>query len=142
MKVYNLSCGHQHRFEGWFSSEEDCNTQLDQQEIECPLCNDRDITKMPSAPRLSLSSAQKPTPSPDTHSQLQAKLLEFARQIVANTEDVGDRFAEEARRIHYSEAPERGIRGIATPDECEALADEGIDVLQLALPEALKQPLQ
>ena len=62
--------------------------------------------------------------------------------MLANTEDVGERFADEARRIHYGEAAERGIRGQATPDEREALRDEGIEVMPLPLPAALKEPLQ
>ena len=66
----------------------------------------------------------------------------MARRILANTEDVGERFAEEARRIHYGESEHRGIRGQASRSETEALADEGIEVMQLALPDLLKGPLQ
>jgi hypothetical protein len=68
--------------------------------------------------------------------------MEMAKQVIANTEDVGSSFAEEARKIHYREAPERGIRGQATADEAEALRDEGIAVASLHLPDALKRPLQ
>ena len=140
MKVYNLSCEHDHRFEGWFSSEEDFNTQLADRHIECPICDSHHITKLPSAPRLNLSGTQ--APQPDARAKFEAALLEVARQVIANTEDVGERFAEEARRIHYDEAPERGIRGVATAAECEALAEEGIEVVTLPIPAALKQPLQ
>jgi hypothetical protein len=73
---------------------------------------------------------------------LQAAWLQVARQIMAQTEDVGSRFAEEARKIHYGESEERGIRGQATPQETEALLEEGIGVMPLALPAALKGPLQ
>jgi hypothetical protein len=73
---------------------------------------------------------------------MEAALLELARHVVANTEDVGADFAEEARRIHYNEAPERGIRGSATDEERVALAEEGIDVVQLPLPAVSKQSLQ
>lgn len=140
MKVYNLSCERDHHFEGWFSSEEDFSSQLQRQHIECPVCESRGIRKMLSAPRLNLSGAQEP--QADMHADLQAKLLEAARRVIADTEDVGDRFVEEARRIHYNEAPQRGIRGIANADECAELADEGIEVMQLAMPAALKHPLQ
>ncbi len=75
-------------------------------------------------------------------SQLQAKYLEMVRHVLDNTEDVGDRFAQEARRIHYRETAERGIRGVATLDECAALAEEGIEVMSLSVPNALKEPLQ
>jgi hypothetical protein len=140
MKVYNLSCERDHRFEGWFSSEEDFSSQLQQQHIECPLCESRGIRKMLSAPRLNLSGAQ--APKPGMHPELQAKFLQAARQLIADTEDVGERFVEEARRIHYKEAPHRGIRGVASANECAELADEGIEVMQVSLPAALKQPLQ
>ena len=140
MKVYNLGCEHDHRFEGWFSSEDDFISQLGQRLIACPTCNSRDIKKLLSAPRLNLSASQIPQAEPP--SQRQAQWLEMAREVIKNTEDVGERFAEEARRIHYNETPERGIRGVATSLEQEALAEEGINVLPLHLPAGLKQSLQ
>jgi hypothetical protein len=69
-------------------------------------------------------------------------MLRLARHLIKNTEDVGERFAEEARRIHYKEAPERGIRGQASAEEARELAQEGIDVLALPMPALLKEPLQ
>ncbi len=140
MKVYNLCCEHDHRFEGWFSSEEDFGAQSGKKLIECPICESRGIRKLPSAPRLNLSSAQ--VPPNDESLRIQAEVIEVMRKIVANTEDVGERFAEEARRIHYNEAPERAIRGTATQSDRAALADEGIEVISLPMPSALKQPLQ
>ena len=74
--------------------------------------------------------------------QLQAALLKMVRHVVANTEDVGDSFPEEARKMHYGEAEQRNIRGHATPEETEELIDEGIAVMPLLLPNALKEPLQ
>jgi hypothetical protein len=68
--------------------------------------------------------------------------MKMARALVENTEDVGERFAEEARKIHYREAPERGIRGVASADEARELADEGIEVLAFPLPASLKEPVQ
>ena len=70
---------------------------------------------------------------------LQAQYLKAVRQVLAQTEDVGERFVEEARRMHYQEAPERGIRGSATAEDVQALADEGIDAFPLIVPDALKQ---
>jgi hypothetical protein len=61
---------------------------------------------------------------------------------MSNTEDVGERFPEEARRIHYGEVEERGIRGRATREDADALREEGIDVMALPLPDAVKEPLQ
>lgn len=140
MKVYNLSCEHQHHFEGWFTSEEDFKEQSNVGRIECPVCESRAIKKLPAAPRLNLSGSQ---PSrQETVTQIQEQIMKMVRQVVANTEDVGERFAEEARRMHYNEVPERAIRGVASAQECEALIEEGIDVMPLPIPAALKHPLQ
>jgi hypothetical protein len=141
MKVYNLSCGHHHRFEGWFSSEEDFNAQLETAAIGCPVCDNRAITRLPSAPHLSLSSSPQ-METPDAGAAARAKMLELMRQIVTHTEDVGERFAEEARRMHYKERDECAIRGIATRQEVEELSDEGIEVVLLPLPAMAKKPLQ
>lgn len=140
MKVYNLTCEHDHRFEGWFSSKEDYVAQSEEQQIACPVCDSRVIRKLPSAPRLSLSGSQ--AAPQDEKLQIQKQILNAMRHIIANTEDVGSRFAEEARRIHYRETPERAIRGTATVQEFEALSEEGVDVMPLPMSETIKQPLQ
>jgi hypothetical protein len=118
--------------------------------VECPACGDAHITKKLSAPRLNLGAARKEesavvetagetaTSQPD----LTAAWMEMARQVIANTDDVGNQFAQEARRIHYGEADARGIRGTSSPDEALELLDEGIAVMPLLLPEAFKGPLQ
>lgn len=152
MKVLNLQCVHQHSFEGWFASEDDFQNQLSRGLIACPMCGDGAIAKMPSAPRLNLAGSREPAePAPaaaqpaamlPADPRLQAAWLRLARQVMANTEDVGARFAEEARRIHYGESEERGIRGQASREETEALLEEGIDVLPLPLPDVLKGTLQ
>ena len=74
--------------------------------------------------------------------EMMAAWMAMAKRMMANTADVGDKFAEEARKIHYGETEERGIRGRATRDETEALLDEGINVMPFLIPEALKGPLQ
>ena len=79
---------------------------------------------------------------PSQPEQQQGLWLRAVREMLANTEDVGERFAEEARRIHYGEAEQRGIRGRASHEDAESLRDEGIEVLSVALPEAVKGPLQ
>ncbi|NEX62803.1 DUF1178 family protein [Noviherbaspirillum galbum] len=145
MKVYNLKCEHEHAFEGWFSSEDDFLRQSGEGLIACPLCASCKVVRMPSAPRLNLGATQAPGAAPSgaqpTPEQRQALLLSAIRQIIAITEDVGERFAEEARRIHHHEAPDRAIRGVASLQECEALVDEGIEVAAFPLPDALKQPM-
>jgi hypothetical protein len=145
MKVVDLRCTHGHRFEGWFGSEDALVAQLEQARVECPLCGDSAVTRVPSAPRLNLTAAppddgpkQSVTQSPD----LQAMWLQAVRHVLEKTEDVGEGFPEEARRIHYGEAPERGIRGRASRAETDALREEGIEVMPLPLPPALKGPLQ
>lgn len=152
MKVLNLQCSHGHSFEGWFASQDDYDTQRARGLVSCPVCNDSEVTKMLSAPRLNLGGAQSATPS-TTHTestpvanlgpaQLQAAWMQMVRHVMANTEDVGNKFAEEARKIHYGETEERHIRGQASREETEALLDEGIDILPLPVPAGLKEPLQ
>ena len=152
MKVLNLQCRHAHGFEGWFASEEDFQGQLARGLVECPLCGDAQVTKMPSAPRLNLG-ASEPAPAAAApaakqevmsapNERLQAAWMQLVRQVMTQTEDVGERFAEEARKIHYGETDERGIRGQASPEETKALLEEGIAVLPLPLPKGMKGPLQ
>jgi hypothetical protein len=151
MKVFNLQCGSHHMFEGWFASEEDYASQVERGLLECPLCADKAVHKLPSAPRLNLGAAETTVPARTAQQTvvaggpaqaLQAAYLQLARRIVSETEDVGERFAEEARKIHYGETEERGIRGRASREETEALMEEGIAVMPLPLPEGLKGPLQ
>ncbi|CCD39008.1 hypothetical protein BKIR_c4_0330 [Candidatus Paraburkholderia kirkii UZHbot1] len=149
MKVLDLKCSHEHRFEGWFASTEEFESQLSRKLVACPVCAVTEVSRMPSAPRLNLSSArgeaapetaQAETP-PDA-AALQARALQFMRELIEKTENVGERFAEEARRIHYNEAPARSIRGVTTPEDAHALLEEEIDVMPLPVPDALKEPLQ
>jgi hypothetical protein len=149
MKVLNLRCANGHGFEGWFASDDDYMDQNGRGLVECPLCADRVVTRMPTAPRLNLSGARDPAAAPapaaaadEAGANLQAMWMQAVRHVLATTEDVGPNFAEEARRIHYGETPQRGIRGQASPDERAALQDEGIEVMPLPIPEGLKGPLQ
>jgi hypothetical protein len=146
MKVLNLVCDNDHAFEGWFASGAEFDRQLEDTLIECPVCASRAIVKLPSAPRLSLSGAQAPEakeavtmPGDET---MRAMMLQLARHIIANTEDVGERFPEEARRIHYQEAPQRSIRGVASKAEADELADEGIELMPVPFGDLVKQRLQ
>ena len=147
MKVIDLRCQSGHRFEGWFASDDDFLEQNGRSLIECPLCADKVIVRLPSAPRLNLSGAREATPpeapaAPDATTELQTRWVQMVRQVLKNTEDVGEKFADEARRIHYGETPQRGIRGQASADEREALRDEGIEVMPLPIPAGLKDTLQ
>ena len=158
MISFDLCCGKGHRFEGWFASDDDFHGQLARGLVECPLCADRAIVRLPTAPRLNLSGAKAPAPSPSDSpaaatakttgspatvmapSEVQALWLKAIQQVMRNTEDVGERFPEEARRIHYGETANRGIRGQASAEDRAALADEGIEVMALPLPEGMKGP--
>jgi hypothetical protein len=139
MKVLNLCCGQSHVFEGWFASEDDYLAQRAGAIIACPLCGDTEITKLPSAPRLNLmkTAKQGAEPCPLTLQSVWARVVEH---VIANTVDVGDQFAEEARRIHYREAEERAIRGRATPEDVRSLEEEGIEVAALPLPPVPDRP--
>ena len=145
MKVLDLQCSQAHTFEGWFASEDDFRSQLESGLVECPLCGDAGIVKLLSAPRLNLGAARE-EPKQQVMStgdaSLQTAWLKMVRHVLANTEDVGERFPEEARRIHYGETDERAIRGQASREETESLAEEGISVMPLPIPKSLKEPLQ
>ncbi|HEY4370524.1 MAG TPA: DUF1178 family protein [Burkholderiales bacterium] len=153
MIVFNLSCAADHRFEGWFASGEDFDAQRGRGLLSCPLCGSSEVSKQLSAPRLNLHAQPEPkrnkparegAPVPAAQGeggaakpvamlsqQQQDALRALIGEVLANTEDVGDRFAEEARRIHYKETEARAIRGVASREEAEALVDEGIEVAQL-----------
>lgn len=148
MKVLDLRCAHEHGFEGWFASEDDFQGQLARGLVECPVCGDKTITKSLSAPRLNLgaaapeSASREVTAAAGPQQAMQLAWMRAVREVMANTEDVGERFAEEARRMHYGEADERNIRGRASREETEALLEEGIPVMPLPVPKGLKGPLQ
>ncbi|EJJ25393.1 DUF1178 family protein [Rhizobium sp. CF142] len=136
---YSLICENAHEFEGWFSEGADFDRQVASGFLTCPICNSASISKSLMAP--SVSTARKKeemqTVAMDTaRREAFLKLKEAVAAIKANSEDVGTRFPEEARKIHYGEADARGIIGQATPDEAEALVEEGIEIAALpVLPE-------
>jgi hypothetical protein len=141
MIVYELACAHGHRFEGWFASSDAFTEQQARSLVTCPMCNDAAIRRVPSArvsvPKGAASAAapRPPVPTPPTPTStandiatgLPAEVVTKLRDMVKQTENVGRRFPEEARKIHYEEAPARAIRGQASSDEAEALREEGID---------------
>jgi hypothetical protein len=159
MKVLNLQCAHQHEFEGWFGSEDDYTSQLERGLVSCPLCGDVHIQKMLSAPRLNLRAgrqeAQAPADEPagsaiamSNHAgqpdlvAMQARIMQALREVMANTEDVGERFADEARAMHHGEVEHRQIRGQASPQEALELMEEGIEVIALPSVPGIKETLQ
>lgn len=144
MIIYDLSCDNDHRFEGWFRSAEDFDDQLARRLVACPQCDSQQVRRVPSAVAIGghapaavvevgggLPSSSASTALMPGGTQVMALYRQLVQAIVNNSEDVGTAFVEEARKIHYNEAPERPIRGQATTEECEALRDEGINVLNL-----------
>ena len=160
MKVLDLRCAAGHAFEGWFVSEDDYGSQRERGLLDCPVCGNAEVVRLPSAPRLNLSGARAPVSAPPTageaaapatvtslvdtslHGAIAQRFAEAVAEVLKNTEDVGTRFAEEARRIHYGETDPKAIRGQATTQEREALADEGIEVFTLPTGAPPKTSLQ
>lgn len=142
MIVFELGCNNHHRFEGWFASNEDFERQLSDKLLTCPLCGASSIERLPHAAHVRTRSAgpaenkqKSETGAQQQYANLDRELLtKLIDHIIENTEDVGTAFPEEARKIHYQEAPERRIRGTASNTEVDALKDEGIEVVALPLP--------
>ena len=124
MILFALRCAADHEFEGWFRDGATFDRQSAGSKISCPHCGDTSVSKAPMAPRVTRSRAVEATPSP---AQLRKALQELRRHVETNCDYVGERFAEEARRIHYGEADPHGIYGEASRDESQALTEEGIE---------------
>ena len=134
---YALRCEHAHRFEGWFASSAAFDSQQQRGDLACPACGSSAVEKTIMAPAVSgartadaSSEAEEPVPVaanlPETGEAI-AILRKLRRHLTENADNVGPRFPEEARKIHYNEAEKRGIYGQATPDEARALKEEGIE---------------
>jgi hypothetical protein len=141
MIVYELVCAHGHRFEGWFASAEEFVRQHEATLVACPLCDDVHVERVPSA-RVAVAKGvardNEPAETPadrDGESTaiagLPAEVVAKLKEIVHQTENVGRRFPEEARKIHYEEIPARPIRGQASPEEADELREEGIEFASL-----------
>jgi hypothetical protein len=136
MKVFDLICSDGHRFEGWFGSAEQFAEQCAASAVCCPLCDSSEVHREPSAPRLNLGGDAPIEPPANAAGALSdqsivASVIGRLRRAIAETENVGPRFAEEARRIHYEEVPPRPIRGTASAREQRELDDEGIETLTI-----------
>ena len=146
---YALTCSDGHAFEAWFRSAEDFDRQQERGMLSCPTCGDGRVSKALMAPAVvsrpaaaeaeAMPVAALPPPQAPVPPQMQEairRLRELKAQLLANAEDVGKGFAEEARRIHYGEAPARAVHGQASADEARALLEEGVGILPLpVLPE-------
>jgi hypothetical protein len=134
MIVLNLTCSGGHHFEGWFASVDAFTEQSEAGLVVCPTCNNAEIMRLPVAPMVrrhaaEITPASLPRDSAGRDLVQQTLVQQTLARLAADADDVGDRFAEEARRIHYHEIPERSIRGQASLHETHALLEEGIVVL-------------
>lgn len=142
---YALTCGTGHQFEAWFSSSASYDEQIDAEAIRCPQCGCADVRKAPMAPavlrgrapRKERGERQAPSDreSAGPHGRRESPTYAFLRglreHVKATADDVGDKFAEEARKMHHGEAEERSIYGETTVDEAKSLYEEGIPALPL-----------
>jgi hypothetical protein len=145
MVIYNLLCKKKHSFEGWFPSFEDFQKQADKKLISCPTCGSTKVEKVPHACAVHVKKEQPPAPAakkqvpapaaPPTAAEFNEMLLRVHHYVKENFEDVGPRFAEEAKQIHKGEAAERPIHGTATISEAKELAEEGVPCMPLPKPE-------
>lgn len=148
MIVLDLCCEHEHAFEGWFASSSAFESQLDRGLVACPVCASTKIVRKPSAPYVNTRSAvaspptrkqadqptkAAPVSTPATAStpEAVAAVIKALRQMASSSEDVGKRFPDEARRIHYGETEARSIKGQASADDVGELIEEGIMVVPL-----------
>lgn len=137
MIVLNLCCDSEHTFEGWFASASTYEDQLARGLVSCPVCDSLKISRRPTAPYV-IAGTSPPAPAPKPHSHATAPsadavatAIALLRQAGRDSEDVGEQFSDEARRIHYGESEARSIKGQATREDVSALLDEGIMVLPL-----------
>ena len=140
MIVFDLLCAEEHRFEGWFASARDFDSQQTRGLLTCPVCSSGNIERVPSATRFNIGVMQaRKDPEMegrDPFAIAQMLYSRFLDELLSKTEDVGAAFPAEARRIYYQEAPARAIRGQATQAEHDTLVDEGIPIARLPVPPA------
>lgn len=135
---YALACEAGHAFESWFASSDSYDEQRARGLVACPVCDSTKVSKTVMAPRLARTDKAETVPAAqpvpmiaEPARQMRALLRAVREHVMANSEHVGERFPEEARKIHYGESEERSIYGQASPDEARALIEEGINVAPL-----------
>jgi len=132
MIVYELQCVANHRFEGWFASSNEFETQSTSGEISCPVCGATELRRLPCAAHLSTGGGiGKQNTRTDGQANVEVALKKLVEYVRDHYEDVGEAFPEEARRIHYGESDARNIRGVATVKDFAELVEEGVAVAPL-----------
>ena len=133
---YALACEQGHGFDAWFGSADSYDEQAEAHAILCPNCGSASVSKAPMAPYVAKPRAERPPTPKAERPKTYAKLKKLRAELTANSDYVGPKFPEEARKIHFDEAPARAIHGEATLKEAEELNEEGVPVFPLPpLPE-------
>ena len=143
---YTLICDREHAFEGWFRSSDDFDAQVADGLVACPVCGSTAVTRALMAPNVQSArgrderreaSGRQTVMMPDPAQKMMLEALrEIRKKVTENATYVGDRFAEEARKMHHGEVEHQGIWGEATTEEASALTEEGIEIQPLpGLPE-------
>ncbi|RVA33059.1 DUF1178 family protein [Mesorhizobium sp. M7A.F.Ca.US.001.01.1.1] len=130
---FALICEHEHEFEGWFRSNDDFDTQKKRGFVDCPSCGSHTVQKALMAPAVSTARKQETIALAMGEAQKQAlaQLKAMAEKVRENADYVGDKFAEEARKIHFGESDPRGIYGEATLDEAKSLVEDGVEFMPI-----------
>jgi hypothetical protein len=131
---FSLVCDKGHGFDGWFSSSQDYETQKKRGLVTCPQCNSPKVNKSLMAPSVSTSRQKESmavTSVNEAQRAVMAEMKQLRDKVIANSEDVGQKFPEEARKIHYGETEARAIYGEASRDDVESLLDEGVEIVPL-----------
>ncbi|MFA6314268.1 MAG: DUF1178 family protein [Sterolibacterium sp.] len=131
MIVFDLGCNNHHAFEGWFASHQAFQVQIAAGQVTCPHCNSAIIEKLPAGPHIRRSLPEKAADAAVDKQADEIKLRKVMRELLRDSENVGARFSEEARKIHYSEIPARGIHGTASAAEVTSLLEDDIAVFPL-----------
>lgn len=134
MIIYDLKCEKGHTFEGWFKDRENCLLQNSQKLIACPVCNSSKIEIIPSSITIMGKDSRAENKSPSHEISPAAALKMLHQYIDKNFEDVGDKFAEIAVKIHYGDEEKRNIKGTSTSQEEENLKEEGVEFIKIPLP--------
>lgn len=130
---FSLHCDHEHEFEAWFRNNDDFATQQKRGFVECPVCGSHKVEKALMAPAVSTGrKKEKMALAMNAEQQAaMAQLKALTEKMRENADYVGDKFAEEARKIHFGETDPRGIYGEATPDETRSLAEDGVEFMPI-----------
>ena len=130
---FSLACDKDHEFEAWFRSNDDFDTQMKRGFVECPACGSKKVGKALMAPSVSTGrkKEQIALAMGEAQKQALAQMKAMAEKVRENADYVGDKFAEEARKIHFGETEARGIYGEATLDEARSLAEDGVEFMPI-----------